>query len=160
MSDELLETAIEDALRRQLTSPQRVVQRLLDMPPNLPGRSRLRRALESRGGQAPTESALEVKLVRLLRSEGFPPAIRQKVLDDDGRFVGRVDFVYPDRRLIIEVEGFRFHSGRRSFDADRVRRNSLTAMGWMLLQATAPMLRPPGQEDFVRDLRRAYGRPL
>lgn len=155
-----LEVAIEDALRRRLTSVDLILRRLADLPANQAGRRTLMRALEARGGQPPADSALEVKLSRLLREEGFPSPIRQKVLDDQGRFVGRVDFVYPERRLIIEADGFRFHSGRAAFDADRSRRNSLTALGWVVMHTTAPMLHGPDRAEFLRHLWRAYRRPL
>jgi very-short-patch-repair endonuclease len=158
-SEERLEVALEDALRRRLTTTGRVLERLLQLPPNQSGRRQLLSLLEDRGTVAPAESSLEVKVIRLLRDEGFPRPMRQKVLDDDGRFVGRVDLVYPERRLILEVDSFRFHSGRGKWDRDRERRNALTALGWMVLHVTSKMLSEQ-RPDFLRDLARAYHRPL
>lgn len=157
--EQRLEIAIEDALRRRLTRPDRVAERLEMMPRNQPGRAVIARLLEERGADAPAESGLEVKVLRLLRELGYPAPLRQKVLDDGGRFVGRVDLVFPERRLILEVDSFRFHSGRQSWDRDRERRNALTALGWVVLHVTSKML---GEEKdaFVRDLARAYDRPL
>lgn len=155
-----LEVALEDALRRRLTTAQKILRRLADLPINQAGRRRLVDVLARGQGEAPTDSSLEVKLARLLRDEGFPRPIRQKVLDDEGRFIGRVDFVYPERRLIVEVDGFRFHSGRQAFEKDRSRRNALTALGWMVLHATAPMIEGQERADFVTDLHRAYERRL
>ncbi len=102
---------------------------------------------------------MEVKVLRLLREEGYPPPIRQKVLDDDGSFVGRVDLAFVDRRLIIEVDSFRFHSGRAAWSRDRERRNALTALGWVVIQATNEMLGPQ-RDTFLRDVSRAFHRPL
>ncbi len=159
VSEERLEIALEDALRRRLTDATRVTKRLADLPRNQPGRARLGRLLDVRGAGPPAESSLEVKVLRVLREQGYPAPIRQKVIDDAGRFVGRVDLVFFDRRLIIEVDSFRFHSGRAVWDRDRERRNALTALGWIVIHATSQMLGPQ-REDFLRDLSRAYHRPL
>ena len=98
--------------------------------------------------------------MRFLRAEGFPAPVRQKVIDDEGRFVGRVDLVFPERRLIVEVDSFRYHQGRRSFEDDRSRRNALTALGWLVVHITSAMLTEPCRSSLARDLRRAYSRPL
>lgn len=158
-TEERLEVALEDALRKRLTDRTAIADRLNRMPVNQAGRARLVRLLGEGAGLAATDSALEVKVIRLLREQGYPRPLRQKVLDDRGRFVGRVDLVFPERRLILEVDGFRFHSGRSSWDRDRERRNALTALGWVVLHVTARML---GEQrgDFLRDLARAYHRPL
>lgn len=158
-TEERLEVALEDALRRRLTHRNAVADRLSRMPVNQVGRALLVRILGEGAGLAATESALEVKVIRLLRDEGYPRALRQKILDDRGRFVGRVDLAFPDRRLILEVDGFRFHSGRSRWENDRDRRNALTALGWVVLHVTARML-DEMRADFLRDLARAYHRPL
>jgi very-short-patch-repair endonuclease len=158
-TEERVEIALEDALRRRLADAPQIMSRLSTLPPNQPGRAALLRLLEQRGAVPPAESGLEVKVIRLLRDHGYPTPIRQKVLDDRGRFVGRVDLVFPERRLILEVDGYRFHSGRRSWDRDRERRNALTALGWVVLHVTSTMLGPQ-RSEFLRDLERAYSRPL
>lgn len=160
ITEDRLEIAIEDALRRKLVTAQGVMRRLADLPSNQEGRARLTQLLQLRGAAPPTDSALEVKMIQLLRAEGYPPPIRQKILDDDGRFVGRVDLVFPERRLIIEVDSFRFHTGRRPWDRDRERRNALTALGWLVIHATSQMLGGEGRSGFLRDVGRAYNRPL
>ena len=155
-----LELALEDALRRKLTAPRKIGERLADLPLNQPGRGRLLQMLDARGSAPPAESGLEVKVMRFLRAEGFPTPVRQKVIDEEGRFVGRVDLVFPERRLIIEVDSFRYHQGRTSFENDRSRRNALTALGWLVVHVTSAMLREPRRSSLSRDLRRAYFRPL
>ncbi len=157
---ERIEVALEDALRRRLTTAPTIATRLADLPSNQPGRTLLTRMLEERGASPPADSGLEVKVARMLREWRYPPPIRQKVIDDDGRFVGRVDLVFPDRRLIIEVDGYRHHDGRVVFDQDRSRRNALVAMGWVVMQATSAMLVEPARSAFERDLARTYHRPL
>lgn len=158
-TEERLEVALEDALRKRLTDRSAIGHRLNRMPVNQAGRARLVRVLGEGAGLAATDSALEVKVIRLLRDQGYQRPMRQKVLDDRGRFVGRVDLVFPERRLILEVDGFRFHSGRSSWERDRERRNALTALGWVVLHVTVRML-DEQRADFLRDLARAYHRPL
>ena len=158
-TEERLEVALEDALRRRLTDRVTIAGRLNRLPMNQAGRARLVHILGEGSGLAAADSALEVKVIRLLREEGYPRPLRQKVLDDRGRFVGRVDLAFPERRLILEVDGFRFHSGRTSWERDRERRNALTALGWIVLHVTARML-DEQRRDFLRDLARAYHRPL
>lgn len=159
VSEDRLEVAIEDALRRRLTDPAKIMSRLQMLPANQHGRAVVTRLLTERGAEPPAESGLEVKVIRLLREEGYPRPLRQKVLDDDGRFVGRVDLAWPERRLILEVDSFRFHSGRQAWDRDRERRNALTALGWIVLHVTSKML-DEEKEGLLRDLARAFHRPL
>lgn len=155
-----LETALEDALRRRAVHVDAIWRRLADLPNNQPGRGVLLRLLDARGTAPPAESGLEVKVIRLLRAEGYPAPIRQKVIDDEGRFVGRVDLVFPSQRLIIEVDSFRYHFSRLSFEHDRARRNALGALGWLVIHITNTMLKEPQRGAFLRDLKRAYLRPL
>jgi very-short-patch-repair endonuclease len=51
--------------------------------------------------------------------------------------VAREDLAYPEHRLAIELDGFRWHAGRGPFRSDRLRRNRIEAAGWRSLE-TAP----------------------
>jgi very-short-patch-repair endonuclease len=62
--------------------------------------------------------------------------MREYKVWDGGEFVARVDFCFPDSKVIIEADGFRWHSGRRAWQRDRERRDQLTSMGWRVIQAT------------------------
>ncbi len=70
--------------------------------------------------------------------------------------VGRVDFLVGDR-LIVELDGYEFHSGRAEYRNDRARWNRATARGLVTLRITAEMiLRRP--EEFIRLVRAALAR--
>lgn len=155
-----LELALEDARRRNLLTPKLLKERLGAMPTNQAGRQKLLGVLEILSGTRPTESTLEVKVLQMLRREGYPEPMRQEVLDDDGRFAGRVDLVYPDRKLIIEVQSHRWHSDRSTGDADSERTNRHQAMGWIAMEARHSMLRGEGRAKFLSDLARTYNRRL
>jgi hypothetical protein len=82
------------------------------------------------------ESIAEMRLIRRLVGEGFPPPVRQYRVYLGTRFVGRVDLAYPVHRVAIEYDGVRRH-----LDPSRARENDLIAAGWRPLTATAVDLR-------------------
>lgn len=47
------------------------------------------------------------------------------------------DLYEPDLRLVVEVDGYRYHSDRDAFGRDRVRQNTLVAAGCTVLRFTA-----------------------
>lgn len=53
--------------------------------------------------------------------------------------VGRVDFVVAGR-LIVEIDGFEFHSNRTHYRQDRNRWNTATAKGYQTLRITAELV--------------------
>jgi very-short-patch-repair endonuclease len=46
------------------------------------------------------------------------------------------DCVWPDRRLILELDGRAAHDRRRNFDADRARDRALAVAGWRVIRVT------------------------
>jgi very-short-patch-repair endonuclease len=55
-----------------------------------------------------------------------------------GRFL--VDFLWPESRLIVEVDGYEFHCDRASFEADRARDAELAVLGYRVLRFTYPQV--------------------
>jgi len=47
-----------------------------------------------------------------------------------------VDFLWPGERLVVEVDGYAFHSTRAAFERDRVRDADLQAHGYRVLRFT------------------------
>ncbi len=45
-----------------------------------------------------------------------------------------VDFLWPDRRLIVETDGAETHAIRAAFERDRVRDAELTAAGYRVVR--------------------------
>jgi very-short-patch-repair endonuclease len=81
--------------------------------------------------EAPTRSALERKFQRLCRRHRIPaPRVNVQV----GEFL--VDFLWEGSRLIVEVDGYEFHRGRASFEADRARDTELARRGYRVLRFT------------------------
>lgn len=70
-------------------------------------------------------SYLERLFLPLVRKAGFPrPEVNVRVA---GR---RRDFVWREQRLVVEVDGYAYHSSRRAMRRDRGRDRQLTAAGW------------------------------
>jgi very-short-patch-repair endonuclease len=127
--DEALETAVESARRMGLTTMY-ALHRVLRELQGRPGATRLRtvvRALEQR----PSESKLEVRLARLLRSTRFPRSVAQYRI---GGY--RVDRAWPERAYIVEAEGFQHHGRRLIWKRDRQRLAEIEAQGWRITHVT------------------------
>ena len=139
VSVEVLEEALDDALRRRLTSLPRLRWRLAELArAGRPGVIPLRALLAARGGASTVpESVLETRLLRVLRRAGLPIPACQYPVRDRGRIVAVVDFAYPDICLAIEVDGYRWHSGRARWERDLGRRNVLTGLGWRVIHVTS-----------------------
>jgi very-short-patch-repair endonuclease len=155
-----VEPALEDALRRGLTS----LPRLRWVAERLGGRGRtgarllaelLRERL--RGWTAPA-SQLESRVRRLLRDAGMPDPECQWEIREHGTLLARVDFAYPEAKLAIEADGYRHHSGRIAWQADRIRRNALTSRGWRVLHVTWQDLEARPTE-VVTEIRAAHEGP-
>ena len=80
---------------------------------------------------APTDSELEEAFLQLCDDHGVRrPQTRVYI---EGY---RVDFVWRDQRLIVEVDGYRFHRAPSRFEADRERDVELSAKGWRVVRFT------------------------
>ena len=83
-----------------------------------------------------TRSALEHSFVRFCRRAGLPvPAVNVSIAGLE------VDCVWPDRRVVVELDGYAFHRGRIAFERDRSRDAKLTLAGYTVLRLTHRRLR-------------------
>lgn len=125
-----LDLAIDNALRRRLTTAAELAA------------TRDRLARSGRKGSRPfgvavgrrtgvTESEAERRLLQLMHRQGLAePVVQHEILDDEGRFVARVDFAYPDLRIAIEYDSYEHHMGTVAHERDGARRNAVLAVGW------------------------------
>lgn len=82
-------------------------------------------------------SVLESLLRWTFVTAGLPaPLTQYRVCDEYGVEVARVDFCWPSARLVVEADGFAFHSDRAAYQRDRQRGNDLTRLGWRVLRFT------------------------
>ncbi|WP_421121875.1 endonuclease domain-containing protein [Aquihabitans daechungensis] len=103
--------------------------------PGVRGGPRLRRVIEGCEDVPITESFLETKFIALLREAGLPLPMTQVVVEVDG-FRYRVDSIWDDRMLIVELNGYGTHASRIQLGADAERTARLQAAGYEVLVFT------------------------
>jgi len=100
-----------------------------------PGRSAIQAAARLVDGRA--ESVFESITRVNLAIAGLPtPRTQFEVRAPDGRWVARVDFAWPEARVVLECDGYEFHSSREAFGRDRRRWNTLSELGWRVVVVT------------------------
>ncbi len=97
----------------------------------------------TRTAEIPTEDKKRVRGIPVTSS--LPVPAQQWRVMDGTRVIGRFDFVYPDARLAIEIDGYRWHAGNEAWNRDRGRNNDLARLGWTILRFTANDLKDPGR---------------
>jgi len=130
-----VERALDNALGRRLTT----IDALRDITRDLAehgrsGSTLMRKLLAERSTDyiAP-ESGLEARFLALLRSSGLPEPRRQ-VNVGGAQWVGRVDFAYPDHRLLIEIDSDIHHTAKLDREADGRRDTKLAAAGFRVIR--------------------------
>jgi very-short-patch-repair endonuclease len=102
---------------------RRAVRRALDL--GLISSSELKRDDEL------TRSELERLFLRLCRRHRLPqPEVNSRI----GPY--EVDFLWRDRNLVVETDGFRHHGDRSAFERDRRRDASVQSLGYRVLRFT------------------------
>ena len=119
------------------------------------GTAVLRSLLGDRWEPASTRSELEARFLALCREARLPmPAVDRHVRL--GASLRQVDFQWPERRLMVETDGYRDHGGRRAFESDRRRDQQLIAGGWQVVRFTwRQITREPAYVEGI--LRRLLG---
>ncbi|MET0420349.1 MAG: DUF559 domain-containing protein [Acidimicrobiia bacterium] len=146
---------VDDAVRRKLTTLTAYRRVARDLSARGRRRSTITRSiLNARTTERDLgESAPEARLLRLLVRAGLPRPIPQHKIKIGSRTV-RVDFAYPEPRVVIEYDGWAFHGTRHAFDADRARGNELELLGYTVLRFTSAS----SDSDIVNAVSRALER--
>jgi hypothetical protein len=137
---EPLRTAVGvlDAMLRTRSVERGDLDRMSRDNPRRWGVARFRRALQLADprSESPPESWLRVAFV----VRGLPPCVPQFDVVERGVFLGRVDFAWPEARLIVEYEGaYHFEGVQIRRDDARIAR--LLAAGWRVIRVSAADLR-------------------
>ncbi len=146
-----VERALDNALSRKLVSLQEVRRTTIELlESGRTGSALMRELLEERGaGYVPPGSGLEARFLGVLIGAGLPVPVCQVDLGDDA-WVGRVDFLYRDVRLVIEVDGETFHTSQLDRAADARRDAALGAAGFRVLRVTEADLRERPDQVLAR----------
>jgi very-short-patch-repair endonuclease len=101
-----------------------------------------------------TRSELERRFLRICRRHRLP---RPEVNAQVGEF--EVDFLWRDRKLIVETDGWQAHGGRLAFEEDRARDVDLILLGYEVVRFTCRQVME--QPDVVAaKLRTLLSRPV
>ncbi|MCU1457365.1 MAG: hypothetical protein JWL73_1457 [Actinomycetia bacterium] len=149
-----VEIALDDACHRGLTSLASVGKDLERLRRRF-GTTDIRAVLELKisEGSPSAESPLESRAAIILRDSGLPRATPQFEIIDGSQFVARVDFAWPDHRVVLEVDSVAFHADRCAWERDLARQSRLAAAGWRVHRVTHQALNDPA--GIVGDLRRS-----
>ena len=116
-----LARACHEAGVRYRTTPA-AVEAVLARRPTSPGAKKLRRVIH--GDVHVTLSKLEARFLELLRHANLPLPITNRPAGSR-----RVDCRWPEQRLTVELDGYRFHNSRYSWEQDRRREREARARG-------------------------------
>jgi very-short-patch-repair endonuclease len=143
-----LEGAFEAAERKELLD-MRAVLFVCGRNPGRRAHKQLRSLLPSLSPAEPTRSELERLFRRLCRITDLPaPQVNVLVKGYE------VDALWPEHRLVVEMDGWEFHKTRAAFERDRARDAALLVAGYRVVRVTYKRLRddPAGIAETVRRL--------
>jgi hypothetical protein len=130
--------ALDNALARRLVT-KAALWRVLDelKVQGRAGSTVLRLLLLERGGRtAAPESELERRFRDLVRAAGLPEPELQVDLGSCDHWIGRVDFLFRDARLVVELDGRLGHTELLDQEADDRRDEALTKAGFRVQRFT------------------------
>jgi very-short-patch-repair endonuclease len=118
-----LQQAINEAERLRLEGPHHLAERY----PTKRGT----RALRALAPPTHTKQDLEARFHTFLNDRRFPRPQTNILIEGK-----EVDFAWPDRRLIVELDSWEFHRTRHAFEDDRRTDRRLKAAGWTVIRIT------------------------
>ena len=130
-----LHHAFDSAIRKRLTTPDRVLLRLDSLPRR--GRRGIRqllRMIDEALSKPIPHSWLERQFITLLRQSGFAEPIRRLAVEIGWERPIHIDFAYPDLLIGIETDGYEPHVSRAQWELDRRRDAALALLGWLILR--------------------------
>jgi very-short-patch-repair endonuclease len=137
--------SVDEALRRKLTSVRRLKE-AVDGAPHRRGIVALRAYITELDGGGPlTESELEARMRDVLEGAGVENAVLQQPVLAGGK-LRRLDCRIAGTPVVIECDGYAYHSSPVAFERDRARGNDLAARGFIVLRWTWAQLNDTPQE--------------
>jgi very-short-patch-repair endonuclease len=126
---EALAAVVNEARVLQLVREEEL-QASLVRHPKRRGARNLRRLLSQERGAGLTRSEAERRALALMRRHDLHPETDVSI----GPW--RVDFLFRSERVVVEVDGYRYHSTPKRFVDDRRRAADLAARGFVVLSLT------------------------
>lgn len=128
LTEKALTRAVNDLLRSGYLNRSDLVELLIRCPRH-PGARLLRPFAES--GRGATRSGFEDAFQAFTRRYGLPDALVNTMLHGF-----EVDAYFPAERVVVELDGWDFHSSRYSFKRDREQDAALLALGIVTVRIT------------------------
>jgi len=150
--------ALDDALYRGLVSLSQMrwaVEKFAG--PGKPGTRLMRWLLDERSSAyQPPESELEAAFYAVVDASHLPAATRQARVSQKGKDL-RLDLLWEDQGLIVEVDGWASHGTREAFQADRARDRTMVIAGRATMRFTwDDVVQRP--KEVIEDIREALHR--
>ena len=125
-----LERAVDEAFVRRLVDRRRLVA-VLARAPGRHGAAPLKALIRREGGPTLTRSEAEERVLSLVRAARLPaPEVNVRI---EGHVV---DLYWRQERLVVEIDGWKYHSTRAAFERDRRRDADLDAAGLRVIRVT------------------------
>jgi very-short-patch-repair endonuclease len=150
MTDKSARRAVNDLRRASKLSLEQLDDVLIRFP-RAPGAGRLRPLLDAPEG-GPTRSELEDRFI------AFAKRFDITGFETNVAVAGReADVWFPQERLIVELDGYDFHSDRVSYEGDRDRDATALALGIATIRITDPRIKnaPEREADRLGEILRA-----
>ncbi len=130
LSERSLERAFDEALVRKIMSLG-AVNAVLARYPHARGAGRIRALAQSDRKTTATRSKGEERFLTMVRNSHLPePEVNVRL----GRFVA--DFLWRPERVVLEVDGYDYHRGRRAFERDHQRDAEHQHSDFLVIRAT------------------------
>jgi very-short-patch-repair endonuclease len=134
IAEGLPERATERALDEGLTSNTVRLTQIRDVIARNPGRrgaAILKRLLDQRTGSTVSRSEAEEQMWKLLKAARLPqPEMNAPLLGYTA------DFLWREYKLVLEVDGYQFHSTKSAFERDRRKDATFKAAGWDVIRVS------------------------
>ncbi len=142
LTDKALTRAVNDLRIAGHLRPSHLMD-LLQRHPTHHGAPRLRALIDPQTG--PTRSELEDAFQDLTDRFGLPPALI------NARVAGyEVDVLFPEEKVIVELDGYEFHRTRASFEGDRERDATTLQHGYVTVRMTWQRVKSTPEREAVR----------
>jgi very-short-patch-repair endonuclease len=135
LTPQQLERAATEGEIRRLGSPTSLAD-LVERYPRRPGAPAIRRLLETEAiGRHVTKRELELRFLAFLDAHGLErPRTNARIeLETEAK---EVDCLWPEARLVAELDGYATHGTRRAFEEDRARDRALVVAGYSVVRIT------------------------
>ena len=150
---------VDDAVVRELTSYEDLHLRFSELARRgRDGIATMREVLEDRPcGTVAPDSAFELDVFKDVKRLGPEPVMHHRVQAEGMEYV--LDIAWPEFKIAVECDGFRFHRTPEQLEWDDRRRNVLALHGWIVLHETWTRRRrePRGLLGEVGDALRSRG---